>query len=256
MVDNESIKFVEIPEDEPDTTKHRNRGIKYLKLKELNKYLLSEPFAIGESSGFLFTDDAGFMDTKTAADALGKNGNIKCKIELVDDVTNKVIGLINETEYSAANLPQGNISNYSLNTDGIGKKTARVKITISSNLEDLQGVYVSEYGTMDKAELAKSAAKTLDLKNPDMITSYNLEQNYPNPFNPSTMIKYQLPMTSEVSLKVYDILGKEVATLVNRTQAAGRYEVRFDASQLSSGVYIYRIKSGEYTATHKMLLLK
>ncbi|MDY0083111.1 MAG: T9SS type A sorting domain-containing protein [Ignavibacteriaceae bacterium] len=95
--------------------------------------------------------------------------------------------------------------------------------------------------------------------------SYMLYNNYPNPFNPSTTIKYDMPASlnpsqgltlQKVVLKVYDILGKEVVTLVDEEKPAGRYEVTFDASKLASGVYIYKLQSGEYISSKKMMLLK
>jgi N-acetylneuraminic acid mutarotase len=86
--------------------------------------------------------------------------------------------------------------------------------------------------------------------------TYSLSQNYPNPFNPTTTIKFTLPKSSRVELKVYDIAGKEVANLVNEQRVAGSYQVDFDASNLSSGVYFYRITAGEFTMTKKMLLIK
>jgi sialate O-acetylesterase len=86
--------------------------------------------------------------------------------------------------------------------------------------------------------------------------TFALEQNYPNPFNPSTTIKYQLPMASMVNLKIYNLLGQEVETLVNERQPAGKYQIEFDASKLASGMYIYRIQSGYYHVSKKMLLLK
>ena len=90
----------------------------------------------------------------------------------------------------------------------------------------------------------------------EVPTAYQLAQNYPNPFNPSTVIRYQLPAAGRVSLKVYDTAGREVATLVNGQQQAGSYEARFDATGLSSGVYFYQLRSGEFTRTNKMVLLK
>ncbi len=85
---------------------------------------------------------------------------------------------------------------------------------------------------------------------------YNLSQNYPNPFNPSTTIKYIIPKNSLVTLKVYDVLGREVKTLVNEYKTAGDYNADFNASHLASGIYLYRITAGKYTAVRKMQLLK
>ena len=86
--------------------------------------------------------------------------------------------------------------------------------------------------------------------------SYDLFQNYPNPFNPSTIIKYSIPKEENVTLKIYDVLGREIKTLVNEAKPAGNYEVEFDGSNLSSGIYFYQIQTGDYTETKKMLLLK
>ncbi|HEX9253802.1 MAG TPA: T9SS type A sorting domain-containing protein [Ignavibacteriaceae bacterium] len=90
----------------------------------------------------------------------------------------------------------------------------------------------------------------------NLVNSFSLEQNYPNPFNPSTIIKYRVPSISHVSLKVYDVLGNEVATLVNEEKPAGSYELNFDAPQLSSGIYFYKLQSESFVETKKMLLLK
>ncbi|MBK7377947.1 MAG: T9SS type A sorting domain-containing protein [Ignavibacteriales bacterium] len=91
--------------------------------------------------------------------------------------------------------------------------------------------------------------------------SFSLEQNYPNPFNPSTKISWQSPESSWQTLKVFDVLGNEVATLVDEEKPAGRYEVEFDSrsdegQNLSSGVYFYRLQTGDFVQTRKMTLLK
>ncbi len=87
-------------------------------------------------------------------------------------------------------------------------------------------------------------------------SKFALYQNYPNPFNPSTKIKYQIPEVSFVTLKVYDVLGKEVAALVNEEKQAGNYEVEFNAINLPSGIYFYRLQTGNFVATKKMVLMK
>ncbi len=88
------------------------------------------------------------------------------------------------------------------------------------------------------------------------ITKYALLQNYPNPFNPTTSITYELPKASDVSLKVFDMLGREVATLVNERQERGRYSATFNANTLSSGIYFYRLQAGNFVQTKKMMLVK
>ena len=85
---------------------------------------------------------------------------------------------------------------------------------------------------------------------------FSLEQNYPNPFNPSTTIEFTLPQKEFVSLIIYDVLGNEVATLVNEEKASGSYEVLFDAAELVSGVYIYSLRAGSFAQTRKMILMK
>ena len=99
----------------------------------------------------------------------------------------------------------------------------------------------------------------VDVENEDALLTpkeFSLSQNYPNPFNPSTVIKYQLPKTSQVTLKVYDLLGNEIGTLVNEEKPAGFYEIELNALRLSSGFYIYKITAGNYVQTRKMILLK
>lgn len=90
----------------------------------------------------------------------------------------------------------------------------------------------------------------------EIPTTYSLSQNYPNPFNPSTTIKFGLPAASRVTLRVYDMLGREVATLLNEERDAGLHSITFDASRLSTGVYIYALRAANFTATKKLLLLK
>ncbi|MCS6988459.1 MAG: S8 family serine peptidase [Chloroherpetonaceae bacterium] len=90
----------------------------------------------------------------------------------------------------------------------------------------------------------------------DKPQSFKLAQNYPNPFNPATTIAYQLPATSDVKLEVFDVLGRKVATLVDERQSAGAYSVNFNAANLASGVYFYRLQAGSFAETKKMLLVK
>lgn len=88
------------------------------------------------------------------------------------------------------------------------------------------------------------------------ITSYSLKQNYPNPFNPTTKIQYEIPFAGEVSIKVFDLNGREVMTLVNESKPQGRFEVEFNGSNLSTGVYYYKITAGSFSDVKKMMLIK
>jgi hypothetical protein len=87
-------------------------------------------------------------------------------------------------------------------------------------------------------------------------TEFSLEQNYPNPFNPSTKIKYSVPQLSKVVIKVFDILGNEIETLVNEEKPVGTYEVKFKATNLPSGIYFYQLRTGSFVETKKMLMIK
>ena len=90
----------------------------------------------------------------------------------------------------------------------------------------------------------------------NIVVAFDLDQNYPNPFNPSTIIKYSIPTTELVELKVFNVLGQEVASLVNEVKNAGVHYANFNASDLASGVYVYRINAGSFVSTKKMLLIK
>jgi hypothetical protein len=94
------------------------------------------------------------------------------------------------------------------------------------------------------------------IKDFSLPTKYILSQNYPNPFNPSTTIKYEIPELSFVTLKVYDVLGNEITTLINEEKPIGNYEVEFNASSLPSGIYFYQLQAGSFIETKKMVLLK
>lgn len=121
-----------------------------------------------------------------------------------------------------------------------------VKTGSSQNFQMIGGPIIS-------ARVVTSAEDVLNSGQPD---KYELMQNYPNPFNPTTRVKYAIPEDGIVNLTVYNVIGQSVHELVNEYQKAGYYEVNFNANNLSSGFYIYRITSGTFSATRKMLLIK
>ena len=122
-------------------------------------------------------------------------------------------------------------------------------LVFSVNLLASEGEAVSAVGSL-------SSIKTEVSDNNNLPTEYKLEQNHPNPFNPTTTISYAIPEQGFVIIKIYDVTGSEIKTLVSESQNAGFYNVAFDASNLSSGLYFYSIISGRFNSTKKMLLLK
>ncbi len=135
--------------------------------------------------------------------------------------------------------------------------TTTTTLGVCSNLtSDSQGnLYVASTftGTIFKITTTPTG---IGNESPEMIRTYSLEQNFPNPFNPSTTIQYQLPTSSYVTLKVYNMLGNEVATLVNGVQQSGTKSIQFNATNLPSGVYTYRLQAGDFSTIKKMFLVK
>ena len=118
-------------------------------------------------------------------------------------------------------------------------------------LDDLQGCVINGVAYGDTSFTIVSVDDELETLN-----NFHLAQNYPNPFNPTTTIKYTIPERSFVTIKVYDVLGNEISTLVNEEKLTGNYEVEFNASSLTSGPYFYQLKTENYIETKKMILSK
>jgi hypothetical protein len=138
----------------------------------------------------------------------------------------------------------------SVNYSFISKNGAQVNVNAVSSNPPNSGM-ISVDGTTYYDGLVSSVEQINEIPN-----DFTLYQNYPNPFNPTTNIEYSIPEASFVDLKVYDVLGNEVATLVNEEQTAGVYKADFSGSDLASGLYIAKITAGNYTNTIKMSLLK
>jgi hypothetical protein len=125
-------------------------------------------------------------------------------------------------------------------------------LNLTSNI--WSGTVMNVFGETGEHTLDEATGlEVLDNVVPDV---YSLDQNYPNPFNPTTVIRFSVPKSDIVTLKVYDLLGQEVATLLNEFKTAGSYEVSFNASNLTTGMYVYTITSGQFVASKKMILIK
>ncbi len=151
----------------------------------------------------------------------------------------------------------GSFINYVVNQSGITSTSYSV-VGLEENKKlfwRVRGATSNYEGLFSKVFNFTTGSSSSVNENENLYT-YNLEQNYPNPFNPTTVIKYQLANPGFVTISVYNMLGMEIAKLVNEEKSAGEYEVEFDASNLSSGIYFYRLQAGSFVETKKMLLLK
>ncbi|RJP62265.1 MAG: T9SS C-terminal target domain-containing protein [Ignavibacteriales bacterium] len=223
----------------------KNKNISKLNSNDKNEYL--QPTGFGNSlESFIVCED-----NKSRCIASIKSGTNGAEWDFVL-LNNSGNSEVNLNAAIAGKIPQ----NYSYK---IFDCTSRKVIDENSVLRISKG---SEHQFKMLIGTGEFINETLNkLKELNDIT-FALEQNYPNPFNPVTTIKYSLPVETghapslQVTLKVFDILGKEVATLVNEEQQPGYYTISFDASKFASGVYIYQLKAGSLITSKKMILLK
>jgi hypothetical protein len=222
-------------------------------LAQVNTYLISEPFTVTDNSTLFYGVQYGITDSLAALLALTGNKQIRFRVELIDELNGGIIGVFDDITYNEQNAIQYANIGYQVNLNGIGNRTLRLRLIVDSNLES---TYSIADRFADENVIAKKNFKQVGYNGNLTITEYQIEQNYPNPFNPITTIRYQLPKQSNVVVKIFDILGTEITTLVDEDKPTGIYEVSFNASNLSSGVYFYRISAGDFNSTKKMILLK
>jgi len=235
----------------------------------------------------LLINDYGILNSTTNTDAYIKVINILKDSSLIDGIGCQAHGLENTSaatvksnldKLAATGLPIY-ISEFDLNIqdDNLQKSKFQELFPVFWQHPDVKGVtlwgyiqgqtwltysyLVNSNGTARPALLwiaqyIKNNPTGVEKTVSTLPKSFKLDQNYPNPFNPTTTIRYSIVKTAKVTLKVYDILGREVQTLVNKEQTPGYYSVTFNAANLASGVYFYRISTGAFTATKKLMLLK
>jgi len=129
--------------------------------------------------------------------------------------------------------------------------TCKIIFVIGSK-DNQSAAHLGSYGLFDNLSFNNvTSVNALSLPN-----NYSLSQNYPNPFNPATIIKYEIPLPSNVKIEIFDLLGKNIETLVNKEQSAGSYKIYFNANKLSSGIYLYKITASNFIQTKKMILIR
>jgi hypothetical protein len=242
LVGDSIIKFIEVP----DT-------LVYSSFNELNEQTKTENFTLNTETEFYFTNIYYTVLKSNPDSSLTETDAVNFKAELVNAATGEVAGTFDNITYNKNNLAKYASIDYQVDCSGIipGEYYLRLVTTVTG-----EAGYSLANIVNDNTTLAKKNYQAINFTGSEIPITYSLEQNYPNPFNPATTIRYQLPKDGMVTLKVYDILGAEVATLVNEEKVAGKYEVNFDASSLACGVYIYRLSINDYINVKKMVLVK
>jgi Secretion system C-terminal sorting domain len=242
-VEGEPVDFIEVP----DTLNINTKDL-------MNEYLKTDDFQLTDNSAFLYSVEYGIADSAAAVNLLGGTDKyVSYNLQLVDAQTSEVLGNYDEVVYDQSNLPVYNNYSYQVNTQGIGNRTVYLRLIVDDNFDP--NYSMGELHAIGNT-LQKTSVKNRNYRSGEIVKTYDLFQNYPNPFNPSTKISFQIPKPGNVVLKIYDILGREVMTLVNGYKNVGRYKIDFNASNLASGVYIYRLVSGDFVSVKKMVLLK
>jgi hypothetical protein len=224
-----------------------------LSLEELNSAARSNTFNLDENSSLLFSLYYLVINPELASTVLGENDYVRFKLELVKTVGDQVVGIFDDITFTKENAYDHENTSYKVDCTGIESGSYYFRITADENCQT--GLSIANTQN-DAGNLAKKNYTEVYFNGETSPLTYDLSQNYPNPFNPSTTIKYQIPNAGNVTLNVYDILGREVTTLVDEFKNEGRYEVNFNASKLASGVYIYKIQSNDFIASKKLMLLK
>lgn len=222
-------------------------------IEKLNQNMVTDPFNINDLSKINYSVQYGIIDSVNAVKLFAKNDNINFKVELIDDKTGTIIKTFDDIYFTAGGFPSNERIAYLVNTNGVGNRTVRLRLSVNTTLN--LKLSISDKFARNSA-IKKANSKEVQIDFTKKVENYYLAQNFPNPFNPSTVIDYQLPNDGKVTIKVYDLLGKEIETLVDDYKTKGKYSVTFNGGKLSSGMYFYEIKSGGFYSSRKMLLLK
>ena len=251
----------------------QNNSINYEFINPINYNLKLSIFNVNASGWYL-----EYSPDKTVDGVIGNGSRWRGATAMPDTINYSLndIQIINIVKLSFFRGDLGRIYNYSILVSSDSSSWTQVRDNIPSQpqqwsveeVEPIEAKYIriillscSEtiYAGIWEAEFWGQLKITTNNEgdNEDLIPlEFSLKQNYPNPFNPSTRISWRSPVSSWQTIKIYDVLGNEVATLIDEYKSVGSYEVEFNAANLSSGVYIYRLQAEEFTETKKMILMK
>ncbi|PID55768.1 MAG: hypothetical protein CR986_10630 [Ignavibacteriae bacterium] len=242
IVDGEKINFVEFDEEKEISTR-----------KIAEDYLETEEFTVNKDVDFTFKLTSGSTENDDTKSVIAKDNYVNFIVELLNAKDNSVIDVLTKVNFDKSSSLKMEEKSYEVDAKNIKADKVKIRITVEENIKG--NLTIADI-ISDNRELPKQGYEKIELLKKEVITDYSLAQNYPNPFNPVTTINYKIPNNGIVSLKVYDVLGEEVATLVNEYKTTGSYNVKFDGSNLTSGIYIYTIKAGDFKDTKKLMLMK
>jgi hypothetical protein len=232
------------------------QGIEFIPVYDTVSYTPEEFLSCLETESFIIP--SGVTTVSVTRSILGRTpsrffSQANARFEIVNVTTGEVVSSFGSRQLSGLDSNLSISDSLTFSVRRLPPVTYKVRTVIEDlDVSDpaLRAVVMNIFICNDvEPEIEKISASTLP-------ATHVLSQNFPNPFNPTTTIKYELANDSHVSLKLYDVLGREVLTLVNRDESEGPHQVFLNASELSSGVYFYRLKAGDFTDTRRLLLLK
>lgn len=234
----ETIPFA-VPEDSAFSTSVDN----------VEQFLGAIPYTIPQDADSIYLRI--HMSSKRASDLAQQNASLRVKVHYTVDGSRRRTAAqwrfrgdhsLNKTFRLPAGRLRGQQVQFEVSVLGLNRNNPNLRANVAS---------------VFRSTSANAPGNKIALQGREEIPqTYGLSQNFPNPFNPETIIRYQLPEVTHVTIKVYDILGRQVMTLVDEPKDAGYYQVQADASHLSSGVYLYRMTAGNYTSSRKFVLMK
>jgi hypothetical protein len=228
----------------------------------LNDFMTSNSFTLNENDTLIIGRNAHYVANDESGNFLG----IEYWVNLVNENTGEIHRVLaHDTLKTGDSTVIEYLEGYIIRDIDEGQGSFYVQLVVDSiNADGYGGSIINGFSGSEetgdnhniKRKIFWEDAKITSSNN-NLPTSFNLYQNFPNPFNPATIIKYDLPKDVKVTIKIYDLLGREVVTLINdEYKNAGRYELAWNAANYATGVYIYRIEAGDYVSTKKMVLVK
>ncbi len=249
-----TLSDIELDENSISFTPFPNKLI-IKNLQDLNSYLKTTAFDLKNGSEIKLNLSYGVTNLEKAIKQNENNEIIKFVLSLIDSENNEEIRKLYEHTFDQQSNFSESEKAFNFKINSTGDRKAKIQIIFEANVNVETSIAKIESDKNIITKQNSEISENLEI-NSKPINQYLLFQNYPNPFNPTTTISYQLPKDEFVKLKVYDMLGNEIITLVKGYKTSGRYNIDFDGSNLASGIYFYRLSVDNFFDTKKFILMK